>query len=341
MRLTHLFAVIVALAVGCVMVGCEGSDGERSSDQPAHYKVSLPPGSTLADAVLLLQPSGADEFKARVVYSGHESQVVVPTDLGGTEGVVRAERDRLRFLSEQFSPNNALESVVRDQFERDIVNLDASGTVTVSWVEYVGLSIKGSILASEVASRSELTSKEVGVVKQAITDWPNDQSFTPAGGTSTVYTTGTLQKFWLDAASAGTIDYVEDGLEIDTVIKPKSAATCNTAGVSSNLPNYYADTEFLDSPSSRNCSVGTVSGISLQIGVLYWTWHPFSSFSTSAHVDVQYQAKSWCFWISTFQQCNNDRPVCMCEHSMYPETSWLVSYNYSEAPGIETSWIKN
>jgi hypothetical protein len=322
-----------------------GACGNIKEEKLANH-AELVNGVTLNEIAGDLESRGVKQFVARLVYSGHETQVLVSSGVSELKEVIAAERARLVFLRDQFSLQNEQEVRIHQQFDEDISVLDHAGIVHVSWVEYPGRQVElGDRVVSQYVMKKPDQTKNpnvsMGVINQPITDYTGDQVFTPNGGTSTIYTSGTLQKFWLDQDAIDAIDFYEDGLEIDTIIKPKTAATCNTSGVSSNLPSYYADTEFSDSPSSRNCSVGSISGMSLEPWTLYWTWHPFSSFSTSAHIDVQYQPKSWCWWITGFPQCENNKPWCMCEHNIYDETSWLISYYYSEAPGVEVTWYKN
>ncbi|MFA5853888.1 MAG: hypothetical protein WC866_02250 [Patescibacteria group bacterium] len=300
--------------------------------------------SSLDGAASIAHEGGADSFTVRVVYSGHESQVTVP-GAESLEVVVQSEIDRLEFLSRQFSPDDSMEAPVHQQFLNDLQAIRESGALQVRWVQYHGYPIEGSVLMNNRAPLQDVsTEDELGSVSQAlVTDWTQDAWWTPAGGTSTIYTSGTLQKFWLDSSSKSIINNYSSGLEMDTVVQGGSSnATCSTNGVSSNMPGYYADTEFLDGGGNTNCSVGTVNSSQLQTWTLYWTWHPFGSFNTSAnpYITVMYQPKSWCWWVVSTSQCEDNKPWCMCNMSQYT-TEWLISYNYNDRPGQETSWTKN
>jgi hypothetical protein len=235
-----------------------------------------------------------------------------------------------------------MEGVVHAQLTEDLALLRNNEGFHVLWLE-TDLEEFESEFVLSVESSDTPAVPDVASVAQPLTDWTGDAYYVPAGGTSTVSTSGTLQKFWLDPASKVALSGTQDGLEIDTNITPRSAATCGSSGVSSNMPGFYMDTEAFDVfGSARVCSVGTVNAGSLQVGTLYWTWHPFASLNTGANpkFDILYQPSKWCSWVGSSATCNGNKPWCMCSRSDLP-IEWLISYNYNEAPNVEKSWIKN
>lgn len=332
------------------VIGCTGEDETVYTNT---FRVTPSENINLEEAAEIAKNGGAEEFIARIAYSGHDSNITV-YDINDLGAVISAEVARLEFLSSQFSQDDPLEAPVYAQFIRDIKGISEGGTLSVRWVQYVGYAVDGSEVIEYTEKEtvaSDNHNNNVSISKRAmVTDYPQDAWWTPAGGTSTIYTTGTLQKFWLDSASKSIINTAINGLEIDTVIAGSSNATCNTNGVSSNMPGYYADTEALDwfnGGNNRNCSVGTIHADYLQIGTLYWVWHPFSSFNAAANpsITVMYQAKDWCPWVADIYDCALDMPWCMCAiewpyANPYP-TQYLINYNYNDRPGLETSWIKN
>lgn len=345
--------VILACSL-LLLFGCSaGTDGKDDDPGGGRIHADLVQGVTLQEVSDVLAGENVTVFTARVVYTEHEAYVQVDESQGGVEKVLVDERARLAFLRDQFSENDMFEAPIKERFTSDIDALDASSDLLVRWVEYDGVQVDLEGLADqqslieEPEDPSPPNSSGVGKAQQAIvTDYTGDAWWVPAGGTSTIYTTGTLQKFWLDSSALSLVDDPDSGLEIDTVIWGESNATCSTSGVSSNMPGYYADTEALDE-GNRNCSVGTVSASQLQTWTLYWTWHPFGSFNAGANpfIAVMYQAKDWCPWVSTTVACYANKPWCMCSigfpyQNPYP-TEWLISYNYNDRPGQETSWTKN
>lgn len=322
--------------------------------QTTRTHADLEQGVTLRDVANQLADEGITSFTARIAYTEHETYLQVDEALGGIEQALAAERARLVFLRDQFSESDSLEAPVKERFSLDIEAIDATVDLSVLWVEYAGeqvdlgeLAVQQTAVETPDLEAATPNPDGIGTVKQAVvTDYGGDAWWIPAGGTSTIYTTGTLQKFWLDASALSLVDDSDSGLEIDTVIWGASNATCSTSGVSSNMPGYYADTEALDE-GNRNCSVGTVASNQLQTWTLYWTWHPFGSFNAGANpfIAIMYQAKDWCPWVTNHAACYANRPWCMCaidypNQNPYP-TEWLISYNYYDRPGQETSWTKN
>jgi hypothetical protein len=335
--MTGMMILVVASVFGC------NAPAPDEREEYGTYKVEAETVMTLDKARRIAIDGDAETFTARVVYAGHESLVVVNVN-DDLKIVLDSEMKRLDFLSRQFTLNAAMEAPILKLLLEDKERILETSTLNVGWVQYDGHAVDGAVLVDVAAASDDVSSEKVGVASQPlIYDYPNDAFYVPYYGTSTVYTSGTLQKIWLDSNSKLVISSYNSGLEIDTIIHGgQNNATCQTSGTSSNMPGWYADTEFLDDSGSTNCSIGTISAQQLQTNTLYWTWHPFGSFNSWANplIDIQYQPKSWCLWVVNQAQCEANKPWCMCNMSYYP-TEWLVSYNYNDAPGQEVSWIRN
>jgi hypothetical protein len=332
--------------VSSILCGCGLRHAPTEREKPNAYRVVTDGNMTLQDAESIAAAGEAESFTARITYSSHESLVVIRVG-DDLDEVVDSEIRRLDFLSQQFSTDVALEDPVLQQLLEDKRNVLESSTLKVEWVQYNGYAVDGAVRVAEATSVE--APDGVGTVTQpVITDWPSDAFYTPYYGTSTIYTSGTLQKIWLDSNSTIIISSYDNGLEVDTVIHGGSSnATCQTSGASSNMPGWYADTERLDGRGNTNCSIGTIHANQLQTNTLYWTWHPFGSFNTEAnpYIDIQYQPKDWCPWVYTSSQCESNKPWCMCGigwplYNPYP-TQYLLSYNYYDAPGQEISWQRD
>lgn len=243
-----------------------------------------------------------------------------------------------------------MEAVVKAQLKEDLALLESVGP-NVRSVEFkTSINLKSALVAKlETVNRPIVVHNDshgVGTAVSALTDFGGDPYYTPAGGTSTISTSGTLQKFWLDASSKNALNTWSDGLEMDTLVLPRQNATCGN-DVSSNMPDWYKDTEAFDDffyATARTCSVGTNSAAKLQVGTLYWTWHSFGSILVDGvlHFQVNYQPSNWCWWngFSIPAQCLATGAWCMCSRSDMPIEP-LINYTYSEGAGAEEHWIKN
>ena len=352
-RKTMRFHPCLVLLIAPTFVGC--TDNNQLADQVSASgdiitTVNFVPGTDTFDAIKLFENDGiVPDMVVRVIYPDHESEV----EIGGlsadeaTNEVLTTEEDLLGFLVTQFNPNDRLEGRVYDNLTADLGDLRTNGTLEVHWVTMNGeFVVEGENIDS-------ITYTELPPVKderptasnERITDYTSDASYVPAGGTSTVYTSGTLQKFWMDANSANSFNASNDGLEIDTVISSRSYATCGSS-VSSNMPDYYKDTEAFDwfgsSGAYRNCSVGTLSADALAEGTLYWTWHTFSAFSSAMNprILINFQPVRWGTAVVNEGMCFTLGAWCMYGRTDMPTES-LIVYYYNDAPGIETSWTKN
>lgn len=337
--------------VGVFLIGCANVPApNETEEQEVVTRLVMVGNVSVEQAVEILEGVPAEVAEVRLRYPDHETiWGFDPADQDAINDFYDEEEEQLSFLLSNFDPNDPMEAEVYDQLFSDLENLGNPGVPTVRWVELDGRIEVSSPLFAEVqyveASSINTSSEDMGRLHEAITDRTADPYYTPAGGTSTIFTTGTLQKFWLDERARDALRSAQDGLEINTLIYDRSDASCAWFGVRSSLPDYYRDTEDLDSfssPEVRNCAVGSVTVNALEAWRLYWTWHPFGSFNARRNpfIVVQYQPSRWCSWIFTKFQCNRDRPYCMCSRGDMPIRS-LISYNYNEAPGREVSWIKN
>ena len=325
-----------------VILGCQSQRIEINSDTVT--VVSFHDGTTIHEVLGLFQEEEPlPSSSIRITYSDHESEV----DVGGAtpeetaDAVVEAERSRLAFLLDQFNADDPREANVYFALVDDGDLLENKGTVQASRLTahgvmaFDGADIIKSVDAVEIFQEEETASAS----SKTVNDYTSAASYVPEGGTSSIYTSGTLQKFWMDEDSADAFNSSEDGVEIDTLIKSRSYAECGSS-TSSNLPDYYKDTEFGDGSSYRNCSIGTVSADELMEGERYWTWYSFKSFQTSKDptIYVQFQPSKWCWWVGS---CSSSTGAwCMCSRSDMP-IEWLITYKYSDAPSVETPWEKN
>lgn len=335
---------LLTLLVATMIFACGTEVPPQPEEVLQKTRISLIDRTGLADATAMLREQGLLQAKVRLHYVSHETEIEVGLTQGGAaEQIRRAEKDRLAFLLSNFNANDPHEALVHQHLMQDMSDLEARISPQVRWAEVEGhYDMENALIADVVhISRSKLQVKESAHLSFLITDWTGDAWYVPAGGTSTVGTSGTLQKFWLDSNAKNALNQVQDGLEIDTLIKERAHATCGSS-VSSNLPDYYSDTEFMDGPDFRNCTVGTITANALYASTLYWTWYPFASFNSSANprIDIQYQPSKWCWWITGKGDCAIDPAWCMCSRNDLP-IEWLIRYNYNEAPSVETSWVKN
>lgn len=283
----------------------------------------------------------------RLHYQDHEAAVAVAE--GDTLSVVLAkEKERLTFISAQFHVDIPMEVAVKAEIEADLASLESTGP-SVKSVEFkTGVNPKSSVIAKfETVSRPIVVHNDnpgLGTAVSALTDWTGDTWYDPAYGTSTISTSGTFQKFWLDTSSKNALNWVSDGLEIDTLVFPRQNATCGN-DVGSNMPDWYKDTEAFDDfnyATARTCAVGTISAAKLQVGQLYWTWHSFGSVLVDGVLNfrVDYQPSRWCAYVYDTNMCRGYGAWCMCSRNDLP-IEWLISYTYSEGAGVEEHWIKN
>jgi hypothetical protein len=304
-------------------------------------------GVSPEQAFEILEDISTETAEVRLRYPDHETIWGLDlTNPDAIEDLYRGEEEQLSFLLSNFDPNDPLEVEIYDQLSSDLENLGNQGIPTVRWVELSGRIEINSLLFAEVqyieVLHDTLEGGDTGRSYEAITDWSGDAYYVPVGGTSKISASGTFQKILLDDRARDALSGTRDGMEIDTLIKGRSNATCAIFGVSSNLPNFYRDTEISDTTDYRNCSVGTAFARKLSTWTWYWTWHPFSYFNAKQNplIHVQYQPGRWCWWEPTELACRIDGPLCLCSRGDMP-IQYLISYNYNEAPGRELYWWRN
>lgn len=261
-----------------------------------------------------------------------------------------SEKEKLEFLLKNFDPDNKMEAPAHKELTDTLQELKSKGTLDI-----IRAIAQNDILANlknhslialyRVTDNLAIDKRQengVGKTTQAITDWTNDAAYMPVAGTSSIWTSGTLQKFWFDSASLSYYTDVEDGFEVDTSITPGYSYSQCGSGWGSNLPHPYRDTEAFDPESPRTCSVGSTRANLLIPNHLYWTWRSFSYFNTAIYlkIDVKFQPSKWCWWVPDQNDCELNRPWCMCRRNDMP-IEWAVSYYYEEAPGQEVSWTRN
>jgi hypothetical protein len=129
-------------------------------------------------------------------------------------------------------------------------------------------------------------------------DFTGDASYVPDHGNITVYKTGVVQTFKLDAEAVSKLKDSKTGVELKTLFifsnsKNRSKLKCKKTSWTSNLPYKYRDTELFDlntNPSNtRVCSIGTLQASKLKVNTLYWTWMPFTKGSQIKNPIVQAQ----------------------------------------------------
>lgn len=332
-----------------MLLGCQGQKIEHSSDIVT--LVTFQDGITIHEALGLFEKEDPlPSSSIRIVYDDHESEidVVGATPEETADTVIETELDRLSFLVTQFNAEKSRESDIYFALLDDHDFVKNEDTLLVSRLNVEGaVIIKNSDIVEsvEVLTRFVQENGDTSASPKSIKDWTGDAGYVPEGGTSSIYTSGTLQKFWMDEESADYFNAASDGIEIDTLVDPRSASKCGSSA-SSNMPNAYKDTEAFDwygsSSKYRNCSVGTMTADELVEDTLYWTWHTFKNFSSSSNpkLHVMFQPSTWGGYVISESDCLSWGAWCMFSRSDMP-SEYLVSYNYNDAPGVETSWVKN
>lgn len=312
--------------------------------------VTFVPGTNVFEADQLFEQAEiVPDMTVRVFYPDHESEIEVVglSAEEATNDVLTKEEELLSFLVTQFDPDDHREGRVYEGLTADLDGLHEGRGLEVRWLKMRGeYAIEDERIDTVRSVEFALVEAEQATASgKSITDYTGDASYTPAGGTSSIYTSGTLQKFWMDEDSADAFDAASDGLEMDTVISSRSYARCGSS-TSSNMPDYYKDTEAFDwwgsSSGYRNCSIGTISADELVEDDLYWTWHSFSSFSSSRNprILINFQPTTWGSAVLNETMCVALGAWCMYSRSDMPTESMIV-YNYNDAPGIEEEWVKD
>ncbi len=344
--MTYFVFFITSLLVSCT------NDNERvgqiimpTEDLLTH--VNFIPGTSVREAMNLLEADSlTQQMTVRISYPDHESEVEIDSMTAdeAIKHVISAEDELLSFLVTQFDPNDDLEAPVFNELTADLRRLRTNDSLEVRKVTLNGhCSVEGDIIdyIEVVYIAPDISFSPPTGYNASITDWSGDPSYTPAGGTSSIYTSGTLQKFWMDSDSANSFTTVSDGLEIDTLIYPRWSAYCGSA--TSNMPLWYKDTEAFDFVSEwRTCSVGTIDAYSLAQWKLYWTWHSFYYFAnaSSPYIQINFQPTTWGTYVNSRALCKYYGNWCMYSRSDMP-TRHLTAYYYNDAPGTEVSWTKN
>jgi len=341
-KMLRLFISVALFAVGCAP--------QDNPSTTVRTTVNFVSDASVHEAISLFESGGIiPQMSVRIAYPDHESEI----DVGNMSAddaanyILQSEQEQLEFLVTQFNPDDIREASVYEAMRSDLDELIATDDLQVGWIAtYDQVSMDDPLIESIASVKIPIVEGEIGneVDDKSIHDYTGDASWVPAGGTSTIYTSGTLQKFWMDADSADAFNSTSDGIEIDTLIKYRSYATCGSS-VSSNMPDYYKDTEFGDGGNYRNCSVGTISANQLSEDTLYWTWFPFASFNSSKNprAYIQFQDSTWCSWIFSRSMCVAAGGAwCMCKDVATPyNPQWLIAHSYNDAPGIEVEWEKD
>jgi hypothetical protein len=193
----HLrFALLIALA----FVGC-------TNNQPAEQvtasggivtTINFVPDTGIFDAIKLFESEGVvPDMTVRVLYPDHESEV----EIGGlsadetTNEVLATEGDLLDLLISQFDPNDRREGRIFDELTADLGDLRTNGTLEARRVVMNSeVTIEDGIVDSVVyAEIPSVEDKQPTVSYESVIDYTGDTTYAPAGGTSTVYTSGSLQ----------------------------------------------------------------------------------------------------------------------------------------------------
>lgn len=206
----------------------------------------------------------------------------------------------------------------------------------------------------------------------------NDAKYVPLKGSSTVWKSGSLQKFWIDPTAARWFDINGGGVEIKTIIAPKSFATCGKAWntnmaykavkpgkdvTGKHLGKYaYRDTEDHDWATNRThrvCGVGHLKAKNLMTSGnlrrkdkekrdFYWTWHSFKGFKAWANPQITIQwtptsKNNLCTWKYAKKKCKKDRGWCKCDRRTDKYggklgAEYLIQYRYKDFAGKEVHW---
>ncbi|MBD3311151.1 MAG: hypothetical protein GF349_01475 [Candidatus Magasanikbacteria bacterium] len=369
--LLKFFLAPVTAAI-CIFGCTDESDplNSTASSQEVRVQLELVEGVTAKQALTLFSMDSVNPVVGvSVNWGDHSSHWLLESGSPDEqlEQLLEAEEDQLNFLITNFDPEDELEAPVYAELNRDLNDLREFQDLPVSSIMieegFFNQELKKHDLVMSVSFHEEkpvaiqaIAGHDNGqyvVGQQAITDYRySDRNYMPVGGTSTIWTTGSLQKFWFDDSSLRYLNGHQDGIEIDTLIYPRYSARCGSSGWGSNLPWKYKDSEAFDwyTGSARNCSVGSISANQLRPWRLYWTWHPFSYFNTryTPFVKIQFQPSKWCDWIDSTEECIQGNVYgmlrglawCMCSRDDLPIRN-LLSYYYFEAPGREVRWQRN
>lgn len=298
----------------------------------------------------------------RVEFESHSGDFTVE---GGTssdvEGALRvAAISRLKTIATAFDPEDPREAPIFIALMNDIRSLEGGDEILLSKATSLdpaaafGPSTRSDYLTrtvekpKEVAGRArEGSSAQAKAITEYGCDYGEewcDAAYMPVAGTSTIFmadtasNTGTLQKFWFDASALEWYADIEDGIEIDTYLWPRSDFKCASGDANSNMPYWYRDTEACDKGGEldpRICGMGSNAASELEPDHLYWTWSGVDKVTEhNPYVRVVFQPSKWFPYVLDRYDCSDLGPWCMTSRSDMP-IQWVVEYAYSDAPDPE------
>jgi len=360
-----LRVLLAPIAAALFLWGCVEEPGEQvfeSNEASDSVRIELAPDTSASKALALFKgASGNPELRVGIAWSDHGSywELSPGTPEDQLAELIKAEENLLRFLISNFNPEDKMEAPIHAELTVDLEDLLAHGDPKIDYVVAFSEHVPSNIIENNLvvsirdveAYRAEAMSASVAsddrftVAEQAIIeDFTGDASYNPYYGTSTVYGTGSLQKFWLDNTALSALRSGAVGFEVKTLVQRKDWAQCKRSGWGSNLPGKYYDTELGDDAdaASRVCSIGTVFLGSVRPNTMYWTWQPLSSFRASYNpqIYIQWAPKTWCWWTVSDLQGIAAPAYHTCNFAGMP-IEWLVGYKYRDAPGREVSYIMN
>ncbi len=396
--------IIFLLGIFLFSLACGGSGGGSGAQQSVQKtRVEFVAGTTLHDALGAIAQEGQSP-DAVVNVTWDEFSTNIPVSAGNLEDqkeeLIAAERDQLEFLLSQFNPEDPMEAEVYEDLSDAANFLEANNDLTVESIEadsdVVPISIQENTLVASVSSFEDVVLEEETDDESSDTEVEDDtdqgktQSVTigqeycsynsnypkacdvtgdgvtvPAGGTSTIWPTGTLQKFWLTEKAAKWFDKHGGGVELKTVINPRSVIYCgdvwntnmakekNVGDTDDPIKgkNVYRDTEAHDwftDPDHRVCSIGHLKAKNLKPNKLYWTWRSFDwAFAVelkNPQITIEWAPTDQvglCLARYAVNKCEDgDIAWCACTRDDMP-TELLLQYKYRDYAGQEVPWTKN
>lgn len=309
-------------------------------EQESFSVIKFQEGTTSSEALRLFQTNNNPDLEVTVVLPSYTSHRYVRKDSPENQqaSILNQEIEFIKFISNQFDTEDELESVVYNELMETLLEIEQNSHVTVQSIkiktaDFQKFDIIPSLIQDiQIHDSIQNIGDTLNTRRDAITDFTDDRAYVPDGGSSTIWTSGSLQKFWFTSSQLSHYSSWRRGLEIDTLIIPRSRAGCGN-NTSTNMPVSYKDTEAFDDGNARICTVGTSSANRLRPNRLYWTWHSFSSFEQGLNPTIQvlFQPTKR-MWIG--------QAWAMFSDSHMP-IQWLLQYNYNEAPGREVSWNHN
>lgn len=212
------------------LVSCGAKEAKESKQNIKTIMEFKKPVSAESVFSLMQDKKSANpEFITTLKYGDYHSRYLVKKDTPEEQlrKIIKSETERLKMLIKHFDPKKPMELPVYNEISSALRTISKEGDVKI-----INLAVKGDwsqpfyllpavkdIKVVSMSGRYKET-EAINIRQQPITDWPDDAPYMPIAGTSTIWNTGTLQKFWFDTSALSHYNYsIEFGIEMDTVIK--------------------------------------------------------------------------------------------------------------------------